>query len=102
MRDAKPSEETIKHKDEILKLMAVLLDDSRFLEVQNEKGGVNNMCKVLDRIEEKGVAKGMEKGMAKGMVIAYNDLNLSVKQIAEKVGISEEEVQSILALQEAE
>ena len=51
MRDAKPSEETIKHKDEILKLMAVLLDDSRFLEVQNEKGGVNNMCKVLDRIE---------------------------------------------------
>ena len=44
----------------------------------------------------------MEKGMAKGMVIAYNDLNLSVKQIAEKVGISEEEVQSILALQEAE
>lgn len=98
MRDAKPSEETIKHKDEILKFMAVLLDDSRFLEVQNEKGGVNNMCEVLDRIEEKGVAKGM----AKGMVIAYNDLNLSVKQIAEKVGISEEEVQSILASQEAE
>lgn len=98
MRNAKPSEETIKHKDEILMLMAVLLDDFRFLEVQNEKGGVNNMCEVLDRIEEKGVAKGMEKGMAK----AYNDLNLSVKQIAEKVGISEEEVQSILASQEAE
>lgn len=60
------------------------------------------MCEVLDRIEEKGVEKGMAKGMAKGMVIAYNDLNLSVKQIAEKVGISEEEVQSILASQEAE
>lgn len=102
MRNAKPSEEIIKHKDEILKLIAVLLDDSRFLEVQNEKGGVNNMCEVLDRIEEKGVEKGMAKGMAKGMVIAYNDLNLSVKQIAEKVGISEEEVQSILASQEAE
>lgn len=57
MRDAKPSEATIKHKDEILKFMAVLLDNSRFLEVQNEKGIVNNMCEVLDRIEEKGVGK---------------------------------------------
>jgi len=36
------------------------------------------------------------------MVITYNDLNFSVEQIAEKVGISEEEVQSILVSQEAE
>jgi len=57
LRDAKLSEATIKHKDEILKFMAVLLDDFRFLEVQNEKRGVNNMCEVLDRIEEKGVEK---------------------------------------------
>lgn len=65
MRNAKPSEATIKHKDKILKLMAVLLDDSRFLEAQNEKGGVNNMCEVLDRIEEKGVEKAWQRNWRK-------------------------------------
>ncbi len=70
--------------------MGVLLNDSRFLEMQNEKGGLSNMCEVLDRVE----AKGLEKGK----VIAYYDAGYSVEQIAEKVGISKEKVQEILAL----
>ena len=95
-RDYKPSKETIRHTDEILKLMGVLLNDSRFLEVQNnEKGGLSNMCEVLDRVE----AKGKAEGKAEGKIIAYYDVGYSVEQIAEKVGISEEKVQEILALQ---
>lgn len=111
-RNYKPSKETIRHTDEILKLMGVLLNDSRFLEVQNnEKGGLSNMCEVLDRVEAKGkaeglaegkaegLAEGLAKGKAEGKIIAYYDVGYSVKQIAEKVGISEEKVQEILALQ---
>ena len=80
--------------------MGVLLNDSRFLEVQNnEKGGLSNMCEVLDRVEAKGKAEGLAEGLAKGKIIAYYDVGYSVKQIAEKVGISEEKVQEILALQ---
>ena len=91
--------------------MGVLLNDSRFLEVQNnEKGGLSNMCEVLDRVEAKGkaeglaegkaegLAEGLAKGKAEGKIIAYYDVGYSVKQIAEKVGISEEKVQEILAL----
>ena len=80
--------------------MGVLLNDSRFLEVQNnEKGGLSNMCEVLDRVEAKGKAEGLAEGLAKGKIIAYYDVGYSVEQIAEKVGISEEKVQEILALQ---
>ena len=80
--------------------MGVLLNDSRFLEVQNnEKGGLSNMCEVLDRVEAKGKAEGLAEGLAEGKIIAYYDVGYSVEQIAEKVGISEEKVQEILALQ---
>lgn len=57
------------------------------------------MCEVLDRVEAKGKAEGLAKGLAEGKIIAYYDVGYSVKQIAEKVGISEEKVQEILALQ---
>ena len=61
------------------------------------------MCEVLDRVEAKGKAEGLAEGLAKGKaegkIIAYYDVGYSVEQIAEKVGISEEKVQEILALQ---
>ncbi len=98
-RDYKPSKETIRHTDEILKLMGVLLNDSRFLEMQNDEKGGLSMCEVLDRAEAKGKAEGLAEGLEKGKVIAYYDAGYSVEQIAEKVGISEEKVQEILALQ---
>ena len=56
------------------------------------------MCEVLDRVE----AKGKAEGLAEGKIIAYYDVGYSVEQIAEKVGISEEKVQEILALQQEE
>ena len=43
-RDYKPSRETIRHVDELLKLMTVLTEDERFIEAQNQsEGGVRNM-----------------------------------------------------------
>jgi flagellar biosynthesis/type III secretory pathway protein FliH len=31
-----------------------------------QKGEMRNMCEILDKIENRGIAKGIEEGMAKG------------------------------------
>lgn len=100
-RDYKPSKETIRHVDELLKLMAVLTEDERFIEAQNQsEGGVKNMCEVLDRAEERGKAEGRAEGRAEGKaegkIVAYADVGLTVAEIAEKMGISEEEIKTVL------
>ena len=104
-RDYKPSRETIRHVDELLKLMTVLTEDERFIEAQNQsEGGVRNMCEVLDRAEERGRAEGKAEGKAEGRVegraegkiVAYADVGLTVTEIAEKMGLSEEEIKTVL------
>ncbi|MBP3506016.1 MAG: Rpn family recombination-promoting nuclease/putative transposase [Lachnospiraceae bacterium] len=60
--------ETFTHADELLKLMSVLTNDSRFEEAQQQaklcgKGGMTNMCEVLDRVEAKGRAEGIRKSL---------------------------------------
>lgn len=74
----KPKEETIKHVDEVLKLMSVLTKDNRFLEAQNTESGkkVTNMCEALDIIENKGIAKGIAKGKAEGEAIMKKAMQL--------------------------
>lgn len=61
---------TIKHVDEVLKLLAVMTGDNRYREIYLDKKGVRNMCDVADRLEkigfEKGEAKGEAEGKAKG------------------------------------
>ena len=104
-RDYKPSRETIRHVDELLKLMTVLTEDERFIEAQNQsEGGVRNMCEVLDRAEERGRAEGKAEGKAEGRVegraegkiVAYADVGLTVTEIAEKMRLSEEEIKTVL------
>ncbi len=60
-----PSPEKLTHVDEVLKLMAVLTRDDRFINVVNnsdllrneEEGGIS-MCEVLDKVEQRGFAAG--------------------------------------------
>ena len=81
----KPSQEEIQHVDEVLKLMSVLTEDNRFLKVQQEsRGEVKNMCEVLDRVENRGIAKGLAKGMAHGIC--------AMIEMAKKYGVSRESV----------
>ncbi len=84
-KDYVPSKETIRHVDELLKLMSVLTKDNRYLNALTEsKGGIKSMCEVLDRAETRGEIK------------AYNNMGLSVAEIAKKVNLSEEEITRIL------
>ena len=65
-----PPEKSIQHVDAMLKLLYVMEEDYRFLEIIdlfNEEDKRNRrdytMCEVLDRIEERGIQKGIEKGI---------------------------------------
>ena len=56
-----------RHVDELLKLMSVLTEDERFVELLDEEGGKpQNMCEVLDRAEARGEARGVARGVAIG------------------------------------
>ena len=98
-KDYIPSKETIKHVDEELKLMSVLTQDERFEQAQanGNKGGLKNMCEVLDRAEargeERGISIGEARGELKGAVRAYLDVKVPIEEIAKKLNISVEEVQ---------
>lgn len=92
-----PSKDTIKHVDALLKMMSVLTGDARYEDVQNiSKGGVKNMCEVLDKISEQGKAEGKIEGKVIGMVLTHASYGRSDKEIAELLNISEEEVFRIL------
>lgn len=92
-----PSKDTIKHVDALLKLMSALTGDTRYEDVQNEsKGGVKNMCEVLDKFTELGKAKGKAEGKIIGMVLTHASYGRTVEEIAELLELSEEEVSRIL------
>ena len=100
-KDYIPSQETITHVDEMLKLMSVLTDDSRFEEAQQSlsKGGAAKMCDVLDKVEARGIAKGKIEGAVK---VYYLELKYSAEQIAEKLHLTTEEVENVISSLEEE
>ena len=55
--------------------------------LRTNKGGLKNMCEVLDRAEARGELKGA--------VRAYLDVKVPIEEIAKKLNISVEEVQKI-------
>lgn len=63
-----PSPQNIQHVQETLQLLSVMTRDHRFEEVCNQeaKGGIRNMCDVLDRIELKGRQEGRREGRQEG------------------------------------
>ena len=63
----KPKPQDLKHVQETLQLLSVMTNDHRFEDVYNEasdaqKGEMRNMCEILDKIENRGIAKGNAQG----------------------------------------
>lgn len=78
----------MKHVDAVLKIMSVLTNDNRFVEVQNDaKGGLGSMCEVLDRVEK----KGFEQGIEQGKISMFKDGLITSDIAAQKLGVSEDE-----------
>lgn len=67
-KDYKPEPRKMKHVQETLQLLSVMTHDNRYEEACNEdgKGVPENMCEVLDRIENKGIEKGIIEGKVIG------------------------------------
>lgn len=67
--DYTPSPEKLDHVQATLQLLSVMTQDRRFEEAYNdsaEKGEVQNMCDVLERVEKRGIAQGITQGITKG------------------------------------
>ena len=103
-----PSRRKLIHTDEVLKLMAVLTNDNRFLNVQVKQGGEANMCEIIDQYIQQGIELGIEQGMEQGIVqgigkgMLIGKIQILIEdgydnmQIATRLCISEEEVEEIL------
>ena len=68
-KDYVPKDKIIRHTDSFLKLMSVLTQDNKYVEMGRElshdKEGIN-MCEVLDKVEARGKAIGEARGIAIG------------------------------------
>ena len=72
--DYVPSPEKLDHVQETLQLLSVMTNDHRFEEVYNEsseEGDVQNMCDVLDKVENRGKILGAEAKAREAAVNMY-------------------------------
>ena len=99
--DYRPTDpDAFKHVDEVLKLLAALTHDDRFVEVLDEEGGKpRNMCEVLDRVEAKGEARGEARGEAKGIDKARLE---SIKNVMEGLKYTAQQAMDLLKIPSAE
>lgn len=62
-QDYKPDSETLRHKDEVLKLLKAITGDNRYTDILSDTDGKESisMCDVLDKVEAKGRLKREEE-----------------------------------------
>ena len=105
-KDYVPKEKTIKHADSFLKLMSVLTQDDKYVEmgkkISHEMEGFN-MCKVLDRAEARGEARGQAIGEARGKAIgALNNTVEILRVIIAKNSWSKEQAMEFIGIPKSE
>ena len=82
-----------RHVDELLKMMASITHDDRFLDVlYDEEGGKpEDMCEVLDRVEAKGEAKGIDKARLESIKNLMKNVGWTIQQAMDALGIPKSE-----------
>lgn len=78
------------------RVLSALLDLDLQVQSKNQDEEECNVCEAVRQIKENAKAEGE----IKGRIFAYHDMGLSTKEIAQKVGITEQEVETILSLDE--
>lgn len=85
------------HGNEVLKLFSAIAHDHRFEDLIDPKGGTpSNMCEVLDRVEQKGIAIGEQRGaLSKARETALNlrRMGFGFAQVAQIVNVEAELVE---------
>ena len=98
-----PSKLEMKHVEAVLQLLSVMEKDNRFMDAvyKTDGGKVENMCDVLDRVEQRGIQVGIERGETAKMtkiVEALYRKGYMVKEIAKMIDESEQSVKNALQL----
>ena len=87
-----------RHVDEVLKLMAALTGDERFIEILVGEGGKpKDMCEVLDRAEARGEARGVDKSRLESIRNVMEGLKYTAQQAMDLLKIPENEQPKYLA-----
>lgn len=79
-----PNETKIKHVEEVMRMLSVLNNDNRFEMGSTDiikEGKVDNMCEVLDQVENRGI----EKGKILGSINILYDMNIPSNEIESKI-----------------
>ena len=77
-KEYQPNKQKIRHADGLLKLMSVLTNDKRYMEVYStdlDKMEGLDMCEVLDRVESRGESRGREIGKEIGKKYGIETIN---------------------------
>lgn len=62
-----PSEKTIQHVDEVLKLLSVMAREIRFEKMEMREGRIYSMCDVVQGFVDKGIEQGIKQGIERGI-----------------------------------
>ena len=82
----------------MLKLMAALTGDERFIEIIVGEGGKpKDMCEVLDRAEARGEARGVDKSRLESIRNVMEGLKYTAQQAMDLLKIPENEQPKYLA-----
>jgi hypothetical protein len=91
-----PSAEKINHVQAVLQLLRVMANDHRFEDVatRSQEGEITNMCEVLDKIVERGVAQKEAQVREDVAITMLNEkAKLSFIKLVSK--LSEEDIRAI-------
>ena len=100
LKDYRPTDHVkFRHVDDLLKTMASITRDDRFLDVlYDEEGGKpEDMCEVLDRVEAKGEAKGVDKARLEGIKNLMKNVGWTIQQAMDALGIPKSEQSKYIA-----
>lgn len=80
------------------RVLSLLLDlDLSVQSRDEERKGENNVCEAIRQIKEEGRMEGRAEGKAEGMVLAFDEMGLSSEEIAQRIGITLQEVEKYLS-----
>ena len=117
-KNYKPTKDVFYHVQEMMLLMSYLTRDDRFETTYNERlKGVEytNMCEVLDKVENRGIAKGIEIGDKRGYergieigvergraeMLRISNLS-SIRHIMDKLKYTDEQAMDLLEIPQSE
>ena len=85
------------HVDELLKMMAAVTHDDRFIEVM-EGGKPKDMCELLDRVEERGIEKGIEQNRLESIRNIMAGLKYTAQQAMDLLKVPAEDQKKYLKM----